>query len=388
MLSSSITYPTCYLNNQELILKPGNKFSTKELKSRLNEMGIKIFDSQPKIELINLYEKALKDDNNKLKIFDKLKKDHESLNINITNKRSVLSDNIDININSNTNKVTNIRNNKSFNPNYYEYQQEIKLYKNNNYNNKRNPFINNEEINHQNDDTYNDNDNENNLNNENLDVTPQYNIINNKNNELNNSNDDIISDNDNDNKSNISKTTSISLFSTFSSFSIINSLKMQYKEILRQILLGFIIICAAFGFLYIYRIFSEPINNFFSLLINLLSNSGSFFLNYWYVIPFILIFVILILFLYKHSKIKKCCKEIIKKIKSDLKKENNNYNNNNRNLSEDDIYRRYVQDLGINKKKFKKSYLPVIKKLVKKDKNLKIFEDNVDGKKMIFVEYQ
>ena len=243
-----MTYPTCYLNNQELILKPGNKFSTKELKSRLNEMGIKIFDSQPKIELINLYEKALKDDNNKLKIFDKLKKDHESLNINITNKRSVLSDNIDININSNTNKVTNIRNNKSFNPNYYEYQQEIKLYKNNNYNNKRNPFINNEEINHQNDDTFNhqnddtfnDNDNENNLNNENLDVTPQYNIINNKNNELNNSNDDIISDNDNDNKSNISKTTTISLFSTFSSFSIINSLKMQYKEILRQILLGFI----------------------------------------------------------------------------------------------------------------------------------------------------
>ena len=159
---------------------------------------------------------------------------------------------------------------------------------------------------------------------------------------------------------------------------------MQYKEILRQILLGFII--TAFGFLYIYRIFSEPINNFFSLLINLLSNSGAFFLNYWYVIPFILIFVILILFLYKHSKIKKCCKEIIKKIKSDLKKENNNYNN--RNLSEDDIYRRYVQDLGINKKKYKKSYLPVIKKLVKKDKNLKLFEDNVDGKKMIFVEYQ
>ena len=371
--SSSISYPTCYLNNERLILKPGNKFSVNELKTRLNQMNIKMDESQCKIDLINLYEKALKDDNNKLKIFDKLKKDNEFMNINRINKRSVLSSN-DADIYNNNNikqKELNISNN-IHDSNHYEYQQEIKL-KKNNYS-QRNPFVNQDDIYKQNDDTYNEEEEKNNINNniiennENLDLTPQYNEINNNDNY----------DNNNDNKSNMT-TSTISLFSGLSNFSFMDKLKINKKEILHQIILGFIIICSALGFLYIYRLFTEPINNFISLILNIISNSGSFITNYWFIIILILLFILIIYILYKNHKIKKICKDIFAKIKKDL--------NNNKMLSEDDIYRRYVQDMGINQKKFRRNYLPILKKLAKKDKNIKLFEDNTEGKKMIYMEY-
>ena len=394
--SSYLLYPTCYINNEKLFLKPGNQFGTKELISRLNQMNITIPKSSNKISIIDLYEKALKDDKNKVKIFDKLKKDNELLNLNIKKNRSSLDD---INTDINSNKEINV-NNRSYNPNHnYMYEQKIKLSKKN-YDmndNKINPFINQNNINEENEDTYNNNNNDedeeekNNKNEklENLDInnTPKYSQYNNSN--FNNNY------NNTDNRSNISlksiKSSFSSLFSGLSSFSLINSITLKYKEILYQLCLCFIIIFSAIGLLYLYRLFTEPINNFFTLVFNSLSNVDSLY----FIFPLILviIFILFVVLLYKKYKIKKFCENIIEKIKKQLKNHNYNFNNNiNSNvLSEEDIYRKFIQDEGISKKKFKKSYLPEIKKLLsrkKNNKNFKIYEDNgEDGKKIAFIEF-
>ena len=133
----------------------------------------------------------------------------------------------------------------------------------------------------------------------------------------------------------------------------------SYK-ILRQVvyhtLFGFITISLALLFLYIYRIYSEEINKIISLFLGRISN---FNIN-WLITAFILIFAFLFLItkLIKKNKISKRCKEIIKKIKKDNE-------GNNEELTDEEIYRKYVENYGVNYELFQKSYLPILKKFKK-----------------------
>jgi len=133
----------------------------------------------------------------------------------------------------------------------------------------------------------------------------------------------------------------------------------KYK-ILRQVvyhtLFGFITISLALLFLYIYRIYSEEINKIISLFLGRISN---FNIN-WLITAFILIFAFLFLItkLIKKNKISKRCKEIIKKIKKDNE-------GNNEEISDEEIYRKYVENYGVNYELFQKSYLPILKKFKK-----------------------
>ena len=133
----------------------------------------------------------------------------------------------------------------------------------------------------------------------------------------------------------------------------------KYK-ILRQVvyhtLFGFITISLALLFLYIYRIYSEEINKIISLFLGRISN---FNIN-WLITAFILIFAFLFLItkLIKKNKISKRCKEIIKKIKKDNE-------GNNEELTDEEIYRKYVENYGVNYELFQKSYLPILKKFKK-----------------------
>ena len=133
----------------------------------------------------------------------------------------------------------------------------------------------------------------------------------------------------------------------------------SYK-ILRQIvyhtLFGFITISLALLFLYIYRIYSEEINKIISLIVGRISNLN---IN-WLITAFILIFAFLFLItkLIKKNKISKRCKEIIKKIKKDNE-------GNNEELTDEEIYRKYVENYGVNYELFQKSYLPILKKFKK-----------------------
>ena len=76
-LSMSIEYPTFTYNNESVIIKPGNQFTNKQLRSRLHQMDVDAINIDSKAQLVNLYESTLKDDRNKFKLFDRLKKDTE-----------------------------------------------------------------------------------------------------------------------------------------------------------------------------------------------------------------------------------------------------------------------------------------------------------------------
>jgi hypothetical protein len=177
-----------------------------------------------------------------------------------------------------------------------------------------------------------------------------------------------------------------SSFSFFSSFSTFKNT----KQICFHVLTGFIVICLALGILYLYRIFSEQINGFFSQVFDaithpgeIISTSFEFLRNYWYIIPIILICVIIIISLIKRYKIKKRCEEILKKIVDDLSKDEENGR-----ISEEDIYRRYVQELGVSWNKFKKNYLPNLDDMRKKrEKRLKKSSEKINGNVVVFWEY-
>ena len=153
-LSMSIEYPTFTYNNESVIIKPGNQFTNKQLRSRLHQMDVDSINIDSKAQLVNLYESTLKDDRNKFKLFDRLKKDTEdyylktgiSLNRQIPNPSKNESFN-----NPERSKVINLKYN-SHSQNYEENnynennarKQEIKLKrptrssKNNNNNNSTN----------------------------------------------------------------------------------------------------------------------------------------------------------------------------------------------------------------------------------------------------------
>ena len=75
----------------DVIIKKGKDFSKNELKSRLNKMEIDISDiKDTKVELEKFYDKVIKNDSNKEKIFDKLQKDSVNYSYLINNERKKL----------------------------------------------------------------------------------------------------------------------------------------------------------------------------------------------------------------------------------------------------------------------------------------------------------
>ena len=444
--SMSIDYPIFKSNNETVILKPGSQFTSRELKSRLHQMDIDARDIQSRPKLINLYESTLRDDRNKFKLFDRLKKDtqiYES-KMGLSINQTIPMPSSNENIKSEKSKVINLVYNEDTHP--YEdksYQennirrQEIKLKRPQNKanNNMTNPFFTSGNYEQNNDDTYNEeeeeeinNKNNNKYNNYNYNQNSRnfqnnqsgYNDFNNTNyynnyyrnnnyNEnyrkpnigYNNDNRKIYSNDPENytpnvdlptlnnkirNTKNIDNTENLkvkepdeestnSFFSTFSSFK--NS-----KQICLHVLTGFIIILLALGLLYLYRIFSEQINGFFSNVFDVLTHPGqivSGVLDYWYIIPIVLIFLIVAISLWRKYQLKKRCEEIIKKIEDDLSRENEDYR-----ISEDDIYTRYVQGFGITIERFRKKYLPLLRKMRRKNRRLKNSSEKIDGKDVIF----
>ena len=60
-------YPKFIYNNQSVIIKPGQDFSSNELKLRLKTMGLDANNFQNKSSLIKLYDISIKTDENKIK---------------------------------------------------------------------------------------------------------------------------------------------------------------------------------------------------------------------------------------------------------------------------------------------------------------------------------
>ena len=89
----SSEYPNFIHNNERLIIKPGKEFTTNELKIRLKTMGIDANNMQSKLALEKLYDLTIQTDENKLKIFHKLKHDTE---INTFNKLKKKQKNMDL----------------------------------------------------------------------------------------------------------------------------------------------------------------------------------------------------------------------------------------------------------------------------------------------------
>ena len=130
-------YPHFTYNNETVIMIPGNQFTIKQLRSRLNKMDVDAINIDSKEQLVNLYESSMKDDTNKFKIFELLKKDTENFyfkrGINLNSPMLIPPRNESIIIKE-TNKEINLNNNSSYQPyednsyaETYRQKQEINL---------------------------------------------------------------------------------------------------------------------------------------------------------------------------------------------------------------------------------------------------------------------
>ena len=242
----SSEYPIFQYKNEIVVLKPGEQFTIRELTARLNLLNIMnkyAGEYQEKSGLKKLYDLALQDDNNKIRLFDKLKKDTELYN-KYRNKQLERND-MQIPV------VDMIKNDK-----------EVNLLNNDKVHLRRANRIKESDINKKNEDE-------------------------------------------------------VSLFSMFNDYYTKIS-----TQILYHVIFGFVVIFATLSLLYIYRIYSEEINNITSLVFSSIINNN----YYWYLIPLICIFLFLYLFLKygKKIKIKKIMKKIVKKFKGNSEKNINN----------------------------------------------------------------
>ena len=192
-MTSPTNYISFILDDEEFVLLPGSRFSKLELKSRLKEMNIKDNNSQDKEYLKALYDLAIQDYKNRVKIINRLRKDTINLNsvLNLNRKQPMpsninipnyLTQNKMMNMSDDlNNKYPNIRQNqmnirKPLNNNNYNYNQEI-LNNNNNYTNSEYDYNNyNKNIN--NNYNFNNNFNNNNFNNDYRNHKKQYEEIN------------------------------------------------------------------------------------------------------------------------------------------------------------------------------------------------------------------
>ena len=145
-------YPKFIYNNESVIIKPGQEFSSNELKLRLKTMGLDANNFQNKSSLIKLYDISVKTDENKIKIINKLMHDTELNDYNNAKKiqrkmESMPNYNIDIQ----DNKEMNIDN-----PHYNHNHDKVQLKRANKIteetinNTEVNPLLTNSENNEQN----------------------------------------------------------------------------------------------------------------------------------------------------------------------------------------------------------------------------------------------
>ena len=116
-------YPKFIYNNESVIIKPGQEFSSNELKLRLKTMGLDANNFQNKSSLIKLYDISVKTDENRIKIINKLMHDTELNGYNNAKKiqrkmESMPNYNIDIQ----ENKEMNIDN-----PHYNHNHDKVQL---------------------------------------------------------------------------------------------------------------------------------------------------------------------------------------------------------------------------------------------------------------------
>ena len=113
-------YPKFIYNNQSVIIKPGQDFSSNELKLRLKTMGLDANNFQNKSSLIKLYDISIKTDENKIKIINKLIHDTEVNDYNKPKKIDRIMDSMPI-YNIQSNKEMNL-NNAQYNHNHSKVQ--------------------------------------------------------------------------------------------------------------------------------------------------------------------------------------------------------------------------------------------------------------------------
>ena len=185
-----------------------------------------------------------------------------------------------------------------------------------------------------------------------------------------------------------------SIFSTFKN----SPLFKDREEICKNLIISLIIIIFAIVTLSLAIKFWDSITNFFYEFFNMLLDprrlivdgifgfiSSLFFgsIHYFYItFPLIAIIIFLVIYMRKYN-IKKRCEKIYKKMYKDLV---DGQNNNEMNfIYEDDLYKKYAANYGISEKEFKRSYLPVLNKMRRRENKMKVSEqrDN-NGKKIIF----
>ena len=113
-------YPKFIYNNESVIIKPGQEFSSNELKLRLKTMGMDANSFQNKSSLIKLYDISIKTDENKIKIINKLMHDTEVNDYSKTKKNDRIMDSMPI-YNIQSNKEMNL-NNAKYNHNHSKVQ--------------------------------------------------------------------------------------------------------------------------------------------------------------------------------------------------------------------------------------------------------------------------
>ena len=74
-MSIDSSYTSFILDNEEYFILPSQNFSTQEIKARLKEMNINDNNTRDREYLKHLYDSAIQDYSNRLKIINRLKRD-------------------------------------------------------------------------------------------------------------------------------------------------------------------------------------------------------------------------------------------------------------------------------------------------------------------------
>ena len=174
----------------------------------------------------------------------------------------------------------------------------------------------------------------------------------------------------------------LSLFSTFKN----SPLYKNRREICINVSIAFIVICFAIGALSlivkfwdaIMDVLMDPRRLFVDGIFGFISSLFFGSVRYFYItIPLILLIIFLI-FYFQRYRVKKICEEILKKIRDDLMNRPNNV------IYQDDFYKKYAGSYGISEKEFRERYLPVLKRMRKRqDLNMKIGEERTDNGKSV-----
>ena len=219
--------------------------------------------------------------------------------------------------------------------------------------------------------------------------------VRNKNNNENNNNEDNKKKEENisDKKDEEDKKSFFSFFSAFENFKK-NPIYKYKKFILIHFIVLLIFLIISIALLHLIYNYRENILNTLSDIFQILCDPRrigalltSFIsiiflgpIHHWYIsIPILLLLIVFYIYMRKYL-FKKRCKGIIEKIVKYLEENENNY------ISEQDIYKRFVQPYGISYDKFLKKYLVQLHKLRRNDNRLKLSSMKKDEKTFIFWE--